>query len=317
MNSYIIKLPAKISTEQAQPIFSKLDIDYRKSFLQEVDRVIFDFSACTSISPAGLIYINMWRDSLLELGKKTFYRKSNPQTDSFLKRMNLIPRADSDEDIAITEKFFYDIHCCKNIHECSRAHRDIVSNVVIKGSVPDETYCAIDYMINELWDNAGVHGYECYDAETYPKPVYICALEHDSCYEVCIGDRGQGIYKSLQKNNKRFQDINKKDSVKAAVQNGISGHPNGSPGFGLYSAAEFIRGGNGTLYIWSSGCYLTISSKDDRIYNGTITNGTLVSFVIKKDAVIPFEETLNTHSKCHQSTKEYIDEMIGGLFDEQ
>lgn len=315
MSQCVIKLPEVFSTEKAQTTFSELESSYKLSFSKEIERVIFDFSECTSISPVGLIYIRIWRDRLIECGKKTYYRKSNPETDSFLKRMHLLPHTEADEQ-AVHEKFFYHIHHCNNIYECSAAHRDIVANVVSRGKVPEETYCAVDYMINELWDNAGVHGYECYNTENYPKPVYICALEHDTYYEVCIGDQGQGIYNSLQKNNNDVRGRNKKDSVKAAIQNGISGHPNGSPGFGLYSAAEFIRGGNGTLYLWSSGCYLLISSKADRIYNSSITNGTLVSFVINKDAVIPFEDTLNAQSRYPRSTSDYIEEVIGGLFDE-
>lgn len=316
MDSFVVKLPETITADGAQSTFADLATTYAKSFLPNVKKVVFDFSACKSISPVGLIYIRMWRDRLIENGKTTFYRKSNPETNSFLQRMRLLPNSATSDETAINEKFFYAIHCCMNTSECSAAHRDIISNVVAKDKVPEETYCAVDYMINELWDNAGVHGYECYNTEIYPNPVYICALELDACYEVCIGDRGQGIYNSLQKNNEKIKGQNKKASVKAAIQNGISGHPNGSPGFGLYSSAEFIRGGNGALYIWSSGCYLAISSKSDRIYNSSFSNGTLVSFVINKDAILPFENTLNAHSRYQRSTQEYIEDVIGGLFDE-
>ncbi len=318
MARHIVKLPSVFSTERASSIINLLQTDYKKSFSSTVSEVLFDFSNCDSISPVGLIYIQMWRDSLVDKGKKTFYRKSKPKTDSFLKMMNLLPYAHAEEieDEKIEEKFFYQIHKCQSTNECSTAHREIVSNVVQRDKIDDETYCAVDYMINELWDNAGVHGYECYSSESYPSPVYICALEEDSYYEVCIGDRGQGIYNSLQKNNPDLRGYNKKNSILAAIKDGISGHPNGSPGFGLYSAAEFIRKGNGTLRLWSSDCYLIISSKDDRIYNSAIATGTLVSFIIRKDAVLPFEEVLRTHSVCDYHTQEYIEDVIGGLFDE-
>lgn len=315
---YKINLPEIISTDTAHLIFNSLHCAYVTSFSRNIDIVVFDFSKCKSISPAGLIYIRMWRDRLVEHGKQTFYRKTTaPETDSFLKTMHLIPSTSLTEESAINNKFFYHIHPCKDIYECQSAHKDIISNVVKRENVLEETYCAIDYMINELWDNAGVHGYECYDSDTYPKPVYICALENDNYYEVCIGDRGQGIYNSLQRNNKELQGQNKKDSVRAAIQNGISGHPNGSPGFGLYSAAEFIRGGNGALYIWSSGVFLSISSSGDRISNSQINDGTLVSFVINKNALLPFTETMNKHLVRGHSVEEYIADVIGGLFDEQ
>lgn len=313
---HIIKLPHVFSTERASSIINLLYKDYKNSFSSTVSEVLFDFSDCASMSPVGLIYIQMWRDSLVDKGKKTFYRKSNKKTDNFLKKMNLLPHIEKIEDEDIEKKFFYKIHKCQNIDECSSAHHEIVSNVVRRNKIDDATYCAVDYMINELWDNAGVHGYECYNSEIYPKPVYICALEEDTYYEVCIGDRGQGIYNSLQKNNPDLRGYNKKNSILAAIKDGISGHPNGSPGFGLYSAAEFIRKGNGTLRLWSSDCYLLISSKDNRIYNSAIATGTLVSFIIRKDAVLPFEEVLGTHSICDYHTQEYIEDVIGGLFDE-
>lgn len=317
MRSYVVKLPAVFSTEHAKSTINQLQNDYTRSFSPTVSKVLFDFSDCTLISPVGLIYIQMWRDSLVERGKETFYRKSNKKTDSFLKKMNLLPHAEEIEDADIEKNFFYQIHKCQSIEECSIAHGEIVSNVVQRDKINDATYCAVDYMINELWDNAGVHGYECYNSNSYPKPVYICALEEDSYYEVCIGDRGQGIYNSLRKNNPNLQGCSKKESVLAAIKNGISGHPNGSPGFGLFSAAEFIRKGNGSLYLWSSGCHLVISAKDDRIYNSSMSAGTLVSFVIRKDAVLPFQEVLRTHSACDYRTQEYIEDVIGGLFDEQ
>ena len=60
-----------------------------------------------------------------------------------------------------------------------------------------------------------------------------------------------------------------------------------------------------------------ISSKNDRINHSAMPTGTLVSLIIRKDAVLPFEEILGTHSACDYRTQEYIEDVIGGLFDEQ
>ena len=217
MNTCHIQLPKIFRAENAQNVIYALHRDYCNSFAPNVDQVVFDFSLCEDISPVGLIYINMWKDELISQGRRTFYRKSNPKTDSFLKRMRLLPKLGESEDNQIEDRYFYDIHCCKNAGECSNAHKDIIADVVQRDRIHDETYCAIDYMINEMWDNAGVHGYECYNKLDYPKPVYICALEKDDYYEVCIGDRGQGIYQSLHKHNANVQLKNKKDTIKAAI----------------------------------------------------------------------------------------------------
>ena len=84
MDTYTIKLPSVFSTERAQTVLELLSKDYTNSFSSSIKKVVFDFSECSSISPVGLIYIQMWRDSLVEKGKQTFYHKGNKKTDSFL-----------------------------------------------------------------------------------------------------------------------------------------------------------------------------------------------------------------------------------------
>lgn len=313
MNALVIPLPATSTTDDAHSFIESMKKYNTPSFASEA--VVFDFSACKCLSPVILVYIKMWRDTLVSKGIETFYRSSNPATDSFFKRMGLLPSAKDEKNIE--SRFLYHIHPCMSTAECSAAHKDIVSNVVRRGCLPDETFCAIDYMINELWDNAGVHGYGCYEVNQYPNPVYICALEFNKCFEVCIGDRGQGIHDSLRKNTSLQSVNNSKNAVKTSIKNGISGHPNGSPGFGLYSAAEFIRKGSGELFIWSSRCFLRVGAENEKIYSSSFDSGTLVSFIISKDSNVPFEAIMNTHARCSYSSKEYIEEVIGGLFDEQ
>lgn len=312
MNSFKISLPEIICTENAHTVFYNLRQDYKSSFADDVEHVIFDFSICKEISPVGLIYISMWRDELVSKGKKTFYRKSNPKTYSFLKKMHLFPNSEGVEDASVVDGYFYDIHRCMSTTACGDAHKHIISNVVQRDSVHDETYSAIDYMLNEIWDNAGVHGYGCYETFDYPKPVYICALEKDDYYEISIGDRGQGIYQSLHQHNPDIQTKNRKETIKAAIVDGISGHPDGSPGFGLFCAASFMRSGKGCLHLWSSNCYLVVNEKNDRIYSSVYSLGTLVSFIIRKSDILPFNAIVGGRS----NVDDYIADVIGGMFDE-
>ena len=312
MDSFVINLPKTICAENAHTVFYNLHREYQGCFHEDVKTVVFDFTCCKDISPVGLIYISMWRDELISKGKKTFYRKSDPKTDFFLKKMRLIPGREETENAKVEDGFFYDIHRCMSTTECGDAHKYIVSRVVQRESLHDETYSAIDYMLNELWDNAGVHGYGCYHEFTYPKPVYICALEKEEYYEICIGDRGQGIYQSLHQHNPDIQDKNKKETIKAAIMDGISGHPDGSPGFGLFCAASFMRSGKGCLHLWSSNCYLIVNEKNDRIYSSVYSLGTLVSFIIRKSDVLPFNAVVGSRSR----TEDYIADVIGGMFDE-
>lgn len=132
--------------------------------------------------------------------------------------MHLLPGYIEKQNEIVEKTYFHPLCSCNSISDCSEAHKKIIANVVQRDCVKDETYAAVDYMINELWDNAGVHGYECYDAERYPKPVYICALEYNDCYEICIGDRGQGIFESLRKNNDKLSSKNKKVAIQSAIK---------------------------------------------------------------------------------------------------
>ena len=315
-----VALPEFFSLECANDIIQSIHAQYLESLKTPYSRVSFSFEDCKYISPTGLIYLQMWKDRLLERGVRVEYWLGNREhrlddrLREFLERIKFIPgiRSNEKEEAYVFHRYFSELHRCQNIEECSRVHQDIITNVVDSGKVNKETRSAIDYMLNELWDNAAVHGYECYQAEKYPKPVYMCAVEQGDNYEICIGDRGQGIFNSLRKNNPDFKSASKNACVLAAIKNGISGHPVYSPGFGLYSASEFIKKGNGSLYIWTSKCYLVVTAKTNRIYRSAFNEGTIVSFVVSKDADIPFSTMMSEQTHIDYSAEEYLDMMIGG-----
>lgn len=309
MGTLRIEIPETFIAENAKNIINILSSSYIKSMTATVDKVVFDFSKSEEISPVGLLYIKMWRDELNERGKTTYYKKSDKAIESYLRKMRLLPGLGKYEEEQVAKEFFYSIHLCNNGAECGDAQKEIISNVVQRGKVKDTTYSSVDYMLNELWDNAGAHGYGCYDSLDYPKPIYMCALEYDDHFEISIGDRGQGIYSSLNKKNPNIK--NNRQALISSIENGVSGHPNGSPGFGLFCSAEFIRKGQGNLSIWSSGCHLAISSANDKIYTSNFNCGTLINITFNKTADMPFEEIVGTYE-----TNDYIEEMIGGMFDE-
>jgi hypothetical protein len=168
-------------------------------------------------------------------------------------------------------------------------------------------------MLNEIWDNAGVHGYKCYETRIYPKPVYICAFARSNEVEICIADRGQGIFSSL-KNIDKYKCISRKEALKLSIENCVSGHPQNSPGFGLYCSSQFARTGDGELLIWSSECKLSVSSKCDKIYSSRFNMGTIITIIIPKKANIPFGEILRNDICGKRDEDEYIEEMIDGVF---
>ncbi len=310
MQDLYVKLPKVFTSKNARVAIDSLSVLYNESMKKEITNIYFDFSNCVEISPVGLLYIRMWKDELIDRQKLTFYNKSTDDNkmQQYLRFMSLLPKR-SEEKLVSKEFFFYSIHSCNNINECSEAQREIISNVISRGKLKDSTYCSVDYMINELWDNAGVHGYACYQSPVYPKPVYMCALEYPDHYEISIGDRGQGIFSSLQQ---KRPYIKRKDALLECIKDGVSGHPDGSPGFGLFCSSEFIKKGHGNLTIWSSECHLDVSSSANKIYNSDFKIGTLVNIKFDKTAEMPFEKIL-----CdNHNIIDYIDETIGGMFDE-
>ena len=309
MGTLKVEIPETFSADNAKGVIDNLSNAYIKSMTTTIDKVVFDFSKSEEISPVGLLYIKMWRDELNDRGKTTYYKKSDKEIESYLKRMRLLSPLGKHEEEKVAKEFFYAIHLCNNGNECGNAQKEIISNVVQRGKVKDTTYSSVDYMLNELWDNAGAHGYGCYNSLDYPKPIYMCALEYDDHFEISIGDRGQGIYSSLNKKNPDIK--NNRQALLSAIQNGVSGHPNGSPGFGLYCSAEFIREGQGNLRIWSSGCHLVTSSVNDKLYTSNFNCGTLINITFAKTADMPFEKIVGSYDAT-----DYIDEVIGGMFDE-
>lgn len=257
---------------------------------KEAKVISFDFSDCTNMSPSGIVYIRMLRDHVKSIGFDTYYRRSQDETiNNMMREMNLV-QGNEDDIVYSNIKFIYPLHYCNSVRESREAHKEIMDFFLKEfPNMENSLKVSIDYMLTEIRDNAGVHGYKCYNEEEYPLPVYICGAEYNGKIEISIGDRGQGIWKSLTKNNPTFAKNNNKDAVVNALKNGVSGHPDSSPGFGLFSSKELLKN-DGTLHIWSSNCYVVSEKGIDKKFSTDFPIGTIVTFVIDKNALVPFDD---------------------------
>lgn len=275
---------------------------------QNFDTFRFDFRDCKMISPTVATALMAYHDHLEGKGIRTLVSIRESRVYKFLRALGLFkPLATDEEDSYIQglKSYSVNIHRCQNIQECSDAGKKIIHQVEKRLNPIKETLAALDYMIGEIWDNAGVHGYQCYKSLAYPLPIYISAFSYKNKVEVSILDRGQGIHNSLRKNNSNYTQSNAKQALKDSLVESVSGHPNGSAGFGLYSASEFVKRNGGSLHIWSSDRKLTLESgriSASRIKNST---GTLVTFVINALQPTGFKDILTNYD-----TDEYIDIMI-------
>lgn len=143
-----------------------------------------------------------------------------------------------------------------------------------------------------MWDNAGVHGYKCYDNKEYPKPVYFAGYIFKDKIELCIADRGQGIYNSLSTNNLDYKDADARKCVYDSIKNGVSGHPDKSPGFGLFCSDYVQKEGCGGLTIWSSGYKLIIEGNSKKSYKIEYNIGTIVKIEVKKTENVTINKIL-------------------------
>lgn len=290
----VLEMPETITVKSLKNVIKEDDIQFCWKPNKNVARAVFDFAKIREISPTGIVLLRMMRDTVLADNVNPYYRQAEAKsTNFFMELMELIkPSVPYKEEFLTEDKFSFNfsIHACNNTTESLVAHEEILKALKEKFSDMDEkTFASIDYILTEIRDNAGVHGYGCYHEEDYPSPVYICGSEYDGKIEIAIGDLGQGIWKSLTSNNKRCAGMKNKDAVIEALKDGVSGHPNSSPGFGLYSSKEILSTG-GVLHIWSSDCYVESAKGKEKVFSTQFPKGTIVTFIIEKSALLKFDD---------------------------
>ena len=274
------------------------------------DRVIFDFRECRHMIPSAATAVIAYRDYLKDRGIET--RAFLPQRSmarKFMVSLGFMAPEEGDLTDAYVEAMSQKavkIKACQSAKECTEAQSQIIRQVRDSLKPTDSALAAIDYMLGELWDNAGVHGYGCYTTTDYPKPVYISSYSYRTHVEVAVLDRGVGIHKTLSQYNPAFASSSAKEALLSSIENGVSGHPNGSPGFGLFSTSEFIRANQGELHMWSSNRKLTLRKGRATAAQASYEHGTLVTFIIHPNQTIPFERIVSHY----ESPGDYIDMLI-------
>jgi anti-sigma regulatory factor (Ser/Thr protein kinase) len=296
-------LPESITAENLDTVIYHFNKSLKDLLNKKVFR--FNFSKCNFISPTGMVYISLCRDLVNSKGIITKARiiKGN-RIHKMLNIMGLLSDIKSyDEWINALKKYSVSLNRCMTVNERLNIQTDIMNKIVKKTNCIPETFASIDYMLNEIADNAGVHGYKCYKSDIYPQPVYLCAFAYQDTIEISIADSGHGIYKSLKNNNPSYINSTIDEVLQESIKNGVSGHPYGSPGFGLYSSKEFVLSNGGTFYIRSSGKSLIINPRSKNIKNCLFSEGTIVSFKMNRCKKTNFEGIISSAS----NTREYLD----------
>ena len=251
------------------------------------------------MSPAVAVFLKCYIDSLKLLGVEVTGRYSTKgKFVSFLKDLGVL--RDKGERIeTLFSKFAVPIELCKNSVDVINVTNQIVPHILNKVGATTDLKACLDWVVVELIDNAASHGYRCYDKSEYTHPIYVSAYEHKGSVEIGICDRGQGIRSSLEE---KHTIESPKVALRMAIQEGISGHPDGSPGFGLWGSSELARRGGGEFRLWSSGANLSIVSGKQTVTGGFPHFGTLICLKFNKNAKPPFQKIV----KCG-TVDEYLD----------
>lgn len=309
MKDYTIKVPERLTGKKISDLF-EITTDFLKS-VEQYDRVTFDISKCRFVNPAGTVLMSAFKDIYKEKhpGIQTYirYKKGNPVT-KILQSFGLYTLEELYDDsfVKSISDYAVPLELCLTTDECLLVHKKIMTQVKQRTNCTKNTYASLDYILNEIWDNAGTHGYKCYYSEEYPKPIYIQSFSYKTGVEIAILDLGQGIAKSL-KAKKEYRNLSIDEILIKSLEESVTGHPNNSPGFGLFSTSELIKSNSGELQIWSSGRSITVTSNQSRTGIGGFESGTLVYLKIKSQIDTNFEEVfkgrnVDNYLEDHQIT---------------
>lgn len=261
------------------------------------DDVIFDFRKSEYVSPSVVAVIIFIRDKIFSKCNSLSARvRTQTSFFRFGKVLGVFNTKELDKYMTGMIDYAVKVTRCYSFEECQDVVLEIRKKIKKRTNCSQSTLKALQFMIDEICDNAGSHGYSCYDTNIFPKPVYMTAFSYKDRVEVAILDGGIGIHKHL-KANEKYREISARESLKRVIEEGVSGHPKSSPGYGLYLLSKFTASvENGSFSIWSSGRKLVIKNGHVNIKKCGFYDGTLVSFQVYKNVDIPFDDLvpLNT-----------------------
>ena len=276
---------------------------------------IFNLSQTEYISVLGILLIKH-SSEILRLNNcecKVYYGK--PKKDSlmawFLRAMGVVKDESSDNLQAYLDTIRVKINVCLNAKESLKAVNKLIP--IIKSDIkPSDTVLkALNWALWEIVDNAGVHGYRAMGSmETdYKKPVYFCAFSYKDDIDIAVLDSGQGVYQSFVNSGKdKYKHIKNNEALALAIKDKESGHPEGSPGFGLFGCSEIARKANGKLVIISGDNTLILKGDKQAISSSCNFDGTMVSLTIPKNANIDLQSIFGEKSPI---VIESTDDLVG------
>ncbi|MFC1540577.1 hypothetical protein ACFL4J_01015 [Candidatus Margulisiibacteriota bacterium] len=309
-----IKLPENFSHPQFGIILDQ-EKDILKGAISGPSEVIFDLSGTNYVSNLGLLLIAQFGDRLAKFDCQCKFRYGEPINESLMARfigmMGLVDRKLDKDFVAYLDTIRVSVHRCFNGDESLKAVNKLMPVVKAKFEPTEEVLKALNWALWEIVDNAGGHGYGGFSGQemSYLIPVYFCAVARKDEIDISILDCGCGIQNSLTSSGKpEYRNISNAEALALAIKDETSGHPAGSPGFGLYGCAEIARDANGQLTILSGSRKLLLSGKELTVETSPHYQGTMVSLKVPKSASINLKRIFGNKSTI---AEESFEDQIG------
>lgn len=317
---------------KAVPLFDHHQIDdllkqetefWNKQKEGNIEQVFFDFSEAATLTVSNILFIKrilyLLRGSGIrctaEYGKDTEHKKF---IRGILETMGLLkPRMKSADIETYLDSFRVPVQTCMNGNESLTAVNKKLMPIIKKecGS-NDAIFKAVNWILWEIVDNAGNHGYRTFTFEhNYPKPVFFCAYAYEDFIDVSVLDMGQGMQASfLNSGKEKYRNITNEQALRLSIQDKESGNPTGSPGFGLYGCSEIVRQSKGRLIIISGTNRLIQEGQDFHMFSCYNLTGTLVSIRIPAKFALDLKGIFSENSLI---ITEDIDSLFGDFNEEK
>ncbi|MBF0595589.1 MAG: ATP-binding protein [Candidatus Omnitrophica bacterium] len=311
--TFKFKIPVLIDHKQIDEILKQED-DLQSLFQKkEVECVLFDFSDAAVLSASNVLLIKKMLYVLRGSGIKSIaeYGEDRGRKQWFLETMRLARSSKKSSDAeAYLDTFRVPVESCISADDSLKAVNKLVPIIRSKYHPSEDILKAINWILWEIVDNAGNHGYRTMEFnQNYPQPVFFCAYAYNDFIDIAVLDMGQGIQQSfLTSGKEKYKSVTNEEALRLCIQDKESGHPKGSPGFGLYGCSEIVRQSGGRLDIISGPNRLLLNGRAltvDSCYN---LSGTLVSIRIPAQFALDLKGIFGENSVI---ATEDIDSLFG------
>ncbi|MCX5698913.1 MAG: hypothetical protein NTX01_04370 [Candidatus Omnitrophica bacterium] len=307
-----IKLPKYFIDQELNFLLDQLE-NLVKEVKNNPQEITFDLIETKYVSVLGILLIVQSCDDFWKIGCKCFIRHITESTPSWFVRIMWPKNETTNEIHEYLDTIRVRVQRCFDSDQSQIAVDKFIPIIKAEFKPSDHVLKALNWALWEFVGNAGMHGYGFYGEvkAVYPKPVYFCAFDYKNIIEIATLDVGRGIHKSFVMSGKeKYKNITNEEALKLSIQDEESGHPAGSPGFGLYGCAEIARQSNGKLIIISGNNKLIVTKDKTEIFPSSNFNGTMVSLTIAREGVINLE---NIFGKENVMVVESIDDLLERL----